>query len=300
MRNSRKTSRFTMRVRVQAQALLLLFCATANLSFAERSYPELEGPLMGQTPPGMVAEPFAPGIISTDAWELEGVFSPGMEEFYYTTRPEGERRGVIIGFRQTDNIWRKYIELPRRGELVFSEDGTRMHMAKGYRDRVADGWSELQSIGPLFDNKDFGIMRLSPSASGTYVFDDYLTDVIRISRVIDGDRQAPVPMGEVVNSGKWTAHPYIAPDESYLIWDSEREGGFGESDLYISFRQQDGSWGPATNMGEAVNSPRWDAFATVTPDGKYMLFQRGMDEENENVDIYWVDARIIEELKGQQ
>jgi hypothetical protein len=48
------------------------------------------------------------------------------------------------------------------------------------------------------------------------------------------------------------------------------------------------------------NSPRWDAFATVIPDGKYMLFQRGINEKNKNVDIYWVDARIIEDLKRSQ
>lgn len=104
-------------------------------------------------------------------------------------------------------------------------------------------------------------------------------------------------MGPIVNSGEWTAHPFIAPDESYLIWDSEREGGFGASDLYISFRQENGSWGPAINMGKEVNSSGWDAYATVTPDGKYMLFNRGMNEDNTNVDIYWIDAKIIEQLR---
>ena len=50
-------------------------------------------------------------------------------------------------------------------------------------------------------------------------------------------------------------------------------------------------------MGEAVNSPGWDAFANVTPDGKYLLFQRGMDDDNKDVDIYWVDAQVIEALR---
>jgi hypothetical protein len=288
----------TNRNRTLIFSFALLFFS--SLSYGEREFPALEGPLLGQTPPGMVAEPFAPGVISTEGWELEGVFAPGMKEFYFTTKNAEGERGYIIGLRQTDNVWQKYIELERRGEIVFSKDGNRMHMAKGYRDRVGDGWSELKSIGPLLDHKELGIMRLSPSASGTYVIDDYLTDVIRISVIKDGERQKPEPMSEIVNTGKWTAHPFIAPDESYLIWDSEREGGFGESDLYISFRQEDNSWGPAVNMGEAVNSPRWDAFATVTPDGKYMLFQRGMDEENNDVDIYWVDAKIINHLKEQQ
>ncbi len=276
---------------------LLVLTVLSFPALGERDYPALAGPLMGQTPPGMVAEPFAPGVISTDAWELEGVFAPGMNEFYFTTKDGEGARGYIVGFRRVDDVWRKYMELPRRGEVVFSIDGNRMHMAKGYRDRVGDGWSDLQSIGPMFDHKGLGIMRLSPSQLGTYVLDDYLTDVIRISKVIDGERQAPVPMSEIVNTGKLTAHPFIAPDESYLIWDSEREEGFGGSDLYISFRETDKSWGPAINMGAAVNSPAWEAFATVTPDGKHMLFQRGMDEENKNVDIYWVDARIIEKLR---
>lgn len=104
-------------------------------------------------------------------------------------------------------------------------------------------------------------------------------------------------MGPEINTGKWTARPFIAPDESYLIWDSEREGGYGGSDLYISFREEGGAWGPAINMGDAVNSDKRDAYASVTPDGKYILFNRGVDLENNNVDIYWVSADIIEALR---
>jgi hypothetical protein len=196
------------------------------------------------------------------------------------------------------NTLKKYIEFTRDGEVVLSPDGKRMHMAEGYKDRMGDGWSERKSLGPMFEREDWGIMRLSASAKGTYVFDDYKSnDVIRISTLKDGKRQAPIQMGPVVNTGKWTAHPFIAPDESYLIWDSEREGGYGDSDLYISFRQKDGSWGPAINMGNKVNSDKWDAYASVTPDSKYILFNRGIDDDNDNVDIYWVDAKIIENLR---
>ncbi|GAB3012735.1 hypothetical protein GCM10027098_03220 [Bowmanella dokdonensis] len=258
----------------------------------------LEGSYMGQKPPGMVAEPFAPGIISKEGWELEGVFAPGMQEFYFTTRGGERSRSTVIGFRQQNNVWRKFTEFPRTGELSFSPDGKRMHMAKGYKDRQGDGWSERKGLGPMFEREDWGIMRLSASAKGTYVFDDYKSkDVIRISTLIEGKRQVPELMGVEINSGTYTAHPFIAPDESYLIWDSKREDGYGDSDLYISFRQQDGSWGPAINMGDRVNSSRWDAYASVTPDGKYILFNRGIDEDNENVDIYWVSTKILETLR---
>jgi hypothetical protein len=275
--------------------VLLLAVLTASCeSPVQGEFPVLEGPYLGQTPPGMVAEPFAPGAISKEGWELEGVFAPGMKEFYFTTR----RNEIItvIGFRQENNVWTKYLEFPRSGEVTFSPDGKRMHMAKGYKDRIGDEWSERKSLGPMFDREDLGIMRLSASANGTYVFDDYKSDgVIRISTLKDGERQEPEEMGAVVNTGEMTAHPFIAPDESYLIWDSERDGGYGDSDLYISFRQEDGSWGPAINMGENVNSDKWDAFASVTPDGKYILFNRGIGDGN--VDIYWVDAQVIETIR---
>lgn len=291
--------------------LVLISLISLNQAFAQEaktsdfSFPRIEGPLMGQQPPGLVAEPFAPGLISKEGWEIEGVFAPGMNEFFFTTRSGKGKPITVIGFRQQNNIWEKYIEFTRTGEVAFSPDGSRMHMAKGYKDRVGHGWSERKSLGPMFDRKDWGIMRLTASTKGTYVFDDYKSDdVIRISTLKDGKRQSPKMMGPIVNTGEWTAHPFIAPDESYLIWDSEREGGYGDSDLYISFRQDDDSWGPAINMGDNVNSDKWDAFASVTSDGKYILFNRRIDDDsdddNMNVDIYWVDARIIEDLRPKK
>ena len=277
--------------------LTFLGLAITNASHG-RDFPKLEGPYLGQPVPGMKAEVFAPGVISADGWELEGVFAPGMQEFYFTTRGGKYTAPTVIGFRQENNIWKKYIEFTRDGEVTFSPDGTRMLMAEGYKERIGSDWSERKSLGPMFEREDWGIMRLSASASGTYVFDDYKSgDVIRITTLVEGERQEPEEMGPVINTGEWTAHPFIAPDESYLIWDSERDAGFGDSDLYISFRQEDGSWGPAINMGEKVNSDKWDAYASVTPDGKYILFNRGVDPENDNVDIYWVSANIIDELR---
>ncbi|KGJ99165.1 PD40 domain-containing protein [Thalassotalea sp. ND16A] len=279
-------------------ALLLFILTMSSSSYSHDEFPKLEGPYMGQKPPGMVAEPFALGIISKEGWELEGVFAPGMKEFYFTTN---RKSATVIGFRQQNNVWKKYIEFPRSGEIVFSQDGKRMYMAKGYKDRIGDGWSERKSLGPMIDRKDWHIMRLSASTKGTYVFDEATREgdgVLRYSRLINGEREEPKPLNKAINAGKWTAHPFIAPDESYLIWDSEVEGGFGGSDLFISYRQKDGSWGPAINMGDKVNSDKEDFYASVTPDGKYILFNRGMDDKG-NIDIYWVDAQIIETLKPQ-
>jgi hypothetical protein len=71
-------------------------------------------------------------------------------------------------------------------------------------------------------------------------------------------KQKRVPMEEMFNSLQTDWAPYIAPDESYFIFCSFRAGGFGSGDLYISFKQKDGSWGKVINMGDKINTPAPD------------------------------------------
>ncbi len=140
---------------------------------------------------------------------------------------------------------------------------------------------------------------MSSSLAGTYVFDEVGSPegdgIIRFSQLLDGERQAPQAFGNQINSGTFNAHPFIAPDESYLIWDGRRQEGYGGSDIYISFKQEDGRWGDAINMGSDINTDGWDAAASVTPDGKFMLFHRL--NEHGNANIFWVSATIIDRLR---
>jgi hypothetical protein len=64
--------------------LLLFIQAISSKSYSQDEFPILKGAYLGQKPPGMIAEPFALGIISKEGWELEGVFAPSMKEFYFT------------------------------------------------------------------------------------------------------------------------------------------------------------------------------------------------------------------------
>ena len=51
--------------------------------------PVLKGPYLGQKPPGIIPEIFAPGIISSDEREFNSVFSPDGKEFYFTKEVHG-------------------------------------------------------------------------------------------------------------------------------------------------------------------------------------------------------------------
>ncbi|MBM1107014.1 serine hydrolase [Aurantibacter crassamenti] len=263
-------------------------------------FPLLTGPYMGQKPPGKMAEPFAPGIVTTEHRELSGFFSPDLKEFYFNRNGGSYEKHALVVFKNTDNRWKESYVMPRTGRPVFAPDGKTIHLGKKYMERTETGWSEVKSLGSYFE--DFRIMRLTSSTKGTYVFDEVGSDdgdgVIRYSRFINGKHETPIPFPKEINNGKFNAHPFIAPDESYIIWDGERENGFGDSDLYISFRQKDDSWGEAINLGDKINTEAWESTAFVTPDGKYLFFNRNVGSPDyENVDIFWVDAQFIENLR---
>ena len=60
--------------------------------------------------------------------------------------------------------------------------------------------------------------------------------------------------------------PFIAPDESYLIFTSDRKGNFGGGDLYISFHNIDtDTWTEPINMGAPINTDKGGAVTwTIT------------------------------------
>ena len=261
----------------------------------------VESPYLGQKPPGTTPEPFAPGLVTTDQWEYGGVFSPEQNEFYFIREVKGKKEQEFVVFQYAHKRWQDSVLSARVGQAYIAPDGKTMHLGRRYKERTADGgWSALKKLGSPFE--EIQIMRLTASLKGTYVFDEIgMPDgdgVIRYSKLINGKREAPRAFGKAINTGRMNAHPFIAPDESYMLWDGERDSGYGDSDIYISFRQQDGSWGEAINLGDQINTTAWEAAATVTPDGKYLFFNRNIGSDDyENVDIYWVDAQIIETLR---
>ena len=279
--------------------ILLAVMTMASQSYSYDEFPVLKGPYLGQKPPGLTPEPFAPGVVSTKNFEAKAVFAPNMNEFFHIRQRAGEKTKTHI-FRYDNGVWQEPVEEVLSGKIFISPDDKTMFLGNKYKERTASGWSEEKSLGSLFEQ--IPIMRLTASANDTYVFDEREEiGTIRYSRLVEGEREHPTPFGANINSGKWTAHPFIAPDERYLIWDSEREGGYGGTDLYISFRQQDDSWGPAINMGEAINTDANDLYGSVTGDGKYFFFHSvkiipGNSSEVE-ANIFWVDAQIIEMLR---
>lgn len=92
-------------------------------------------------------------------------------------------------------------------------------------------------------------------------------------------------LGSNVNTKANEYGAVISADESVIIYTSRREGSTGGKidpvlneqfeDLYISTKNDDGSWAPAQNMGDNVNTNDHDAVSGISADGQRIILYRG-------------------------
>ena len=82
----------------------------------------------------------------------------------------------------------------------------------------------------------------------------------------------PVNMGNVVNSEKWDSQPTISADGGTIIFTSDREGGYGGHDLYMTRRNRFGYWSIPVNLGEVINTPFGEGSPYLSSDGKTLYF----------------------------
>jgi len=250
---------------------------------------------LGQNPPGREPQLFAPELIKTEYREAEIAISPDLKTFYFRRRGGKYENNALVAVELKEDKWVESVIAPKSGEPFIAPNGNTMHLGRNYRTKNASGWSAVKPLGAPFNK--FPIMRLTAASNGTCYFDEASKNgPLRYSRLVDGKYEEPKTLN--VDVGLWNAHPFIAPDESYIIWDDQRESGYGDSDLYISFRQQDNSWGPTINLGDKINTKYEDAYGSISPDGKYFFFHRSYG--GNKADIFWVDAEAIKNLKHIQ
>jgi len=288
-------------------------------------FTNLSGPYLGQTPPGKTAQPFDPGIF----FEGEGQGCSGFlyegTVFVFTSnvRNSDWRLRPTYVTEMKDGRWTKpriapfseyapynFTVGPDDRILYFttlkSPDKTTsmlMEQANIWAVRLGrEGWTEPVMFGRSINTEKYYENYPAVTNDGTIYYMSRRetgvggTDVWR-SRNIDGKYAEAENVGEPVNSEAGDADPFVAPDESYLIICQKRDSGFGEYDLHVYFRKQDGSWTDPINMGEGINSPQYEFRPYVTPDGKYLFFTSNRPNQGHTGNIFWVDAGVIEDLK---
>jgi len=266
---------------------------------------KLNQPYFGEDPPGLTPKLFAPGLISTFGhFEFACTFSPDGKEFYFTRRNDDRGNNVIMVCKWEENGWTApdtaAFARPGDHEPHISPDGKRLYFGttrvKPGADRPAYGIWVLKREGSVWSTPEYSTdgMYASATLDGSL----YLTDVEGLTEggiiklvQTNGEFEKPVRLGSGVNHPGNGIHPFIDPKEAFLLFDCQRKDGYGgEGDLYVSFRNDQGDWSNAVNLGADVNGPGVEFCASVSPDGKYIFYTK-------NRDIYWISSSILTTLK---
>ena len=88
----------------------------------------------------------------------------------------------------------------------------------------------------------------------------------------NGEWTEPVNLGSPVNSSFWEAQPSISPDGKTLYFVSNRDGGHGQKDIWMSNLMEDGRWSKPINPGKNVNSSGQEQSPFIHPDNKTLYF----------------------------
>lgn len=318
--------------------------AAITINAHQIDFPKLSGPYLGQKPPGMTPEMFAPGIVSTCLQELNSVFSPDGQEFYLCVRNMGASSLFVM--KCVKGVWGRPESLPFAGpyndiDVSLSPDGQQIFFCSNRP--VADGgtpkedhdiwmcrrqgitWGPPVHLGDAVNSARDDFFPVVTKSKTLYFNSQRAgpgTNDIYMCRWIDGKYAPAEKLGPEINTEFREFDAFVPPDESFIILTSERPADDRLGDLYISFRTPEGGWTPARNMGEGINGPGPEFGTALSPDRKYLFFTRQTrpqitrnpnrpliyddylkmhnSPDNASTNIWWVDAKIIEELRPKE
>lgn len=293
------------------QCLIFIFLSGffSSLIYAE----DQSWKYLGQEPPGNTPVVFAPGIISGkgNLHCFPSFSSDGKEIVWMTLPPK-------LFYVNYDVKWSEPQEILFSNDYkcmfpVFSYDNKRLYFASNnipggygnidiwYVEKTDTGYSKPINIGSPINT---GQIETQPvfTESGNIYFTGYVKGKrwdrgILYAEYKNGKYLTPKITGEPINIINSTAvdyTPFIARDETYLLFSSNRHK-ITEEDcrIYISFRDTSANWTDPINLSSKIGFNEDSRDPYVSPDQKYLFFCSG---EN----IYWVDAKIIEKLREQR
>lgn len=309
--------------------LYTLCLAQENIK-PQMDFPILNGPYLGQKPPGKTAEQFAVNVFDStyQGFHSNIIFSPnGKEAYWQLNEGQGSSKQAIFESTYENGMWTKpqvaffsFLAEGRSDDAPFiSPDGKKFFFLS-YRpinknekdekcniwmmERTEEGWSEPEPL-PQVVNSLKGIhWMLSVDLTGNLYFgtwipqDENTTGDIYCSKFENGQYTKPEKLGPEINVPGYNYSPFIAPDGSYLIY--SRKEPSKPIRLFICFRKSDGMWTKPVNLSNIIGLDDISSdilqgdCPVITNDGKYLFFR---DDLNGSLRPFWIEAGFIEELR---
>ena len=289
-----------------------------SLSFGQSDdFPVLKGPYLGQEPPEKKPVKF-PFDFLPEGYRLHSapVFTCDGKEVYFSAMNFSIRFSEkIFVMKNTDGIWGPPEVAPFSGAFFdgspsISTDGNYLFFSSArtadqqnrnesgerniwYVKRDGDSWGTPKPLNlgtPGWENGT------DLSGKGNLFFDS--KDIYEVRFAEDGNLE-PMKLGDAVNTEFTELHPCVAPDERFLVFYSNRPGHFGSGggDLYVSFKDGNGTWKQAVNLGEEFNQGHLStSFPRLSHDGKYLFFLK-LVSIPWKAEVFWVSVAALDAIE---
>lgn len=154
-------------------------------------------------------------------------------------------------------------------------------------------WTTPQSISPAINTR-FNEGTCTISADGRQLI---FTSCVGMNGRCDlfesrktGDTwSTPKNLGQQVNSAAWESQPSLSADGRVLYFVSDRRGGIGRGDIYVSVQHSPGVWTKARNLGPNVNTPYDERSPFIHANGRTLFFATNGRPGFGGYDIFWSD-----------
>ncbi len=187
-------------------------------------------------------------IINTEYTEHTPVFSPDESELIFTSRKK-------LFDHSKSSFDNEYDE-----NIYISKKDTN------------GNWVKPVPIQNINTEDHEATISLSYDESKLFIYKDEDEGSIYYSNYQNDKWQKPIKLGSYINTKHRETHASLSYDGTTLFFTSDRPGGYGGLDIYYSKKLPNGEWGPAKNVGKAINSPKDEEAPYILPDGKTLYF----------------------------
>jgi dipeptidyl aminopeptidase/acylaminoacyl peptidase len=289
---------------------IIVMTAVAALSLSLFSHLGYTYARAGAVTEGPEPQVFAEGTVST-GHEFALTFTPDMKEAYFTRTFPDKKINHIMRTELKDGRWQgptlisfsndQWSDLdpalsPDGRRLFFvstrpapgAQDTKSRNMDIWYADRSGRDWGQPQYLEHVNSPGKEGSPTVSEDSTLCFFSDRGRAanaNSIYCSELRKGGYSEPKKLGPEINSETSDTSPFLSADGNTLLFYSTRPGGYGQADLYVSFRRNH-QWSPAKNLGPIVNTGEWEYNPVVSPDGKILYFGR-------KGSIYWIPVEAL-------
>jgi outer membrane protein OmpA-like peptidoglycan-associated protein/tetratricopeptide (TPR) repeat protein len=163
--------------------------------------------------------------------------------------------------------------------------------------REDDHWSEPHNIDALNTEKHDASVSISPDGETLLLYRPKKGLIVSGDLYIShhkekdstGEWTTPELLDKSINSKYWEPSGCISADNKHLYFVSDRPGGFGGTDLYLSELREDGTWGPAKNLGKEINTEYDEDSPFISIEGDILYFSSKGHDGMGGYDVFFAE-----------